>query len=105
MAILGTLVDRQTVSRAGDAGTTTHRVALTTLAHSLPATNPETAFVHLRSIEALAGVPAVGVRPFLLGGNASILTLGYEYAPGATGVSAATLMFDIVALVYHSIIR
>ena len=101
MSILGTLIDKTTVSRAGDAGTTSQRVGLATLAHSLPATNPETIFINLRSIEAVAaaGVPVV---PFGLGGNASILTLGYAYQ---SNVSAPTTSFDVVAMVFHSVIR
>lgn len=101
-SILGTLVDKQTVSRAGDAGTTGGNVGLSTLAHSLPATNPEASFVNLRSIQAIAaGAPPVP-QPFILGGNASLLTLGYAFN---SGVSAPTIMFDVIATVYHSVIR
>jgi hypothetical protein len=101
MAILGTLVDRQTVSRAGDAGTTAVGTGLTTLPHSLPATNPEAVFVNLRSIEAV-GPGGRQVDPFVLGGNASLLTLGYRYA---SQISAPTIMFDVVSTVWHSIVR
>jgi hypothetical protein len=104
MAILGTLVDRTTVSRAGNAGTTTHRVELTTLAHSLPATNPEAIFVNLRSVEAVAGAQVGTLRPFGLAGNASLATLGYEYG-GLSVISVPTVMFDVISVVYHSVIR
>ena len=102
MPILGTFIDRTTVSRAGDAGTTAHNVGLPTLAHSLPATNPEAVFVNLRSVEATALGATPILRPFGLGGNASLTTIGYEYV---SGVSVPTLMFDVVAVVFHSIIR
>ena len=101
MPILGTLVDRTTMSRVGDAGTTAVGTGLTTLAHSLPATNPEAVFVNMRSIEAI-GPNGRQVDPFILGGNASLLTLGYRYA---SQVSAPTLMFDVVAVVFHSVVR
>lgn len=101
MSILGTLIDKTTASRAGDAGTTSQRVGLTTLAHSLPATNPESIFVNLRSVEGVAGV-SMTPKVFALGGNASLSTIGYEYQ---SGVSAGTIMYDVVAVVYHSIIR
>lgn len=103
MAILtgGTLVDRSTISRAGDAGTTSQRVELTTRAHSLPATNPEFQIVNLRSVEGVAGYSQTP-KPFALGGNASLATTGFEYA---SGVSAGTIMFDLVNVVVHSIVR
>lgn len=101
MAILGTYIDKTTVSRAGDAGTTSQRVSLTTLAHSLPATNPDASFVNLRSIEAVAAA-AVPVTPFVLGANASLLTLGYAFQ---SNVSAPTTMFDVVSCLFHSLIR
>lgn len=101
MSILGTLIDKQTVSRAGDAGTTSQRVGLATLAHSLPATNPEAVFMCLRSVEGVAGVSQTP-KLIGLGGNASILTIGYEYQ---SGVSAGTILFDVIAAVFHSVIR
>lgn len=101
MSILGTLIDKTTVSRAGDAGTTAVGTGLTTLAHSLPATNPEAVFVNLRSIEAV-GPLGRQVDPFVLGGNASLLTLGYRYA---SQISAPTIMFDVISAVFHTIIR
>lgn len=101
MAILGTLIDKQTVSRAGDAGTTAQHVGLATLAHSLPATNPESVFLQMRSVQDVGGVSQTP-KPFQVGGNASLLTIGYDYA---SGVSAGTIMFDVVAVVYHSVIR
>jgi hypothetical protein len=101
VAILGTFIDRQTVSRAGDAGTTAQNVGLATLAHSLPATNPEAVFINLRSVQGAGGV-AEKPQPFGLGGNASILTIGYAYQ---SGVSAPTIMFDVIAQVFYSTIR
>lgn len=101
MSILGVLIDKTTVSRLGDAGTTAQHVGLATLAHSLPATNPEAVFVNLRSVQDTAGVAQVP-NAFCLGGNASLLTLGYGYQ---SGVSAPTIMFDVIAQVFYSPIR
>ena len=101
MAILGTFIDKQTVSRAGDAGTTGGNVGFITLSHSLPATNPEQVSVNLRSIQSGLGTN-VPVQAFGLGGNASILTIGYFYQ---SGVSAPTMMFDVFARVFYSTIR
>lgn len=101
MPILGTFIDRQTISRVGDAGTTAQNVGLATLAHSLPATNPEAVFINLRSVQGAGGVAEVP-NPIGLGGNASILTIGYAYQ---SGVSAPTIMFDVIAQVFYSTIR
>jgi hypothetical protein len=105
MAILGTLIDRTTVSRAVDAGTTVQNVGVTSLAHSLPATNPEAVFINVRSVEAINSTRAVFVRPFGMGGNASLTTFGYEFSPGLTGASCGVVLFDVIAVVFHSIIR
>lgn len=99
MAILGTFIDRQTVSRVSDGLSQT--VALATLNHSLPATNPEMVLPILRSVEAanvIQAVPAV----IGLGGNASILTIGYAIGSAA---SCPTISFDVVAQVFYSTIR
>lgn len=103
MAILGTYIDKQTITRAGTSGTTAAgaHVVLTTLAHSLPATNPEAVFVAIRSID--GGVDSGVVTPFVLGGNASLLTLGYRAAVSSASLPA--IMSDIFAMTFHSIIR
>lgn len=100
MAILGTLIDKKTISRVGDdlKGVTT-----ATTAHSLPATNPEILLPVVRSYAEMAGngtngLPAV----FALGGNASISTVGYAMA---SCVSCPTVMYDLVAMVFHSVIE
>lgn len=100
MAILGTLIDKQTVSRAGDGLT---GVTLTTLSHSIPATNPDTVIPVLRSVQAVGGNGA-NALPVLLGhgANASLLTVGFAM-PSA--VSCATILYDVVAFSFHSIIR
>ncbi len=98
MAILGTYIDKTTVSRVGDGlfGVTLAH----TLAHSLPATNPEMVLPILRSVAQIGAQPSIALLG--LGGNASILTVGY--AVGSTA-SCPTLMFDVFAQVFHSIIR
>lgn len=97
MAILGTYIEKQTISRAGDA---LSGVTVATLAHSLPATNPEFILINLRSTQEQGHVPGVNVLG--LGGNASILTVGYRVSSTA---SAPVLMYDIFAGIFHSIIR
>lgn len=103
MSILGNLVDIRTASRVGDdlAGLT-----LATFAHSLPATNPEVVIPVLRSIEDTAEDGGMLCNPavFGLGGNASILTVGY-HAGSVSAVSFGTIMFDLLAIVFHSAIR
>lgn len=97
MAILGTYIDRALNTRAGDdlAG-----VTLTTLAHSL-ATAPDAVIPVLRSI---AGVGDLNVFPKLLAlrGNGSLNTIGFA-AP--TGVSTATIDFEVLSFTFHSKIR
>lgn len=108
MAILGVLVDRTTVSRAGNAGTTSVNIGLSTLAHSLPATNPEAVFINLRSVEGIALFGQQVPQIFALGGNASLLTIGTNYqvpAVAASAVSAPTLMYDCISEIFHSIVR
>lgn len=99
MAILGTYVDRTTVSRAGDA---LRGVTMATLSHSLPATNPEMVLPILRSMQVLASgrnqVSLLG-----LGGNASIATIGY--ASGGGAASCPVVMFDVFSTVFYTLIR
>lgn len=99
MAILGTYVDRTTVSRAGDA---LAGVTLATLSHSLPATNPEMVLPILRSVEDLAGSQAP-ISLLGLGGNASIATIGY--AAASVAASCPTVMFNVYSTVFYSLIR
>ncbi len=100
MSLLGTLIHQTTVSRAGDdlSGAT-----FATLAHSLPATNPEILLPIMRSVEAVGGNGSNGLLKLLgLGGNASLATIGYAMA---SCVSAPTVMYDVLAIVFHSMIR
>lgn len=105
MSILGTLVDKQTVSRAGDSGTNVQQISLTTLNHSLPATSPEAAWANLRSVQAIGTQGPRTPQPLILGGNASLLTLGYAIDGISSTLSVPTIMFDVVCQVYHTIIR
>lgn len=97
MAILGTLVDKQTVSRAGDdlSGLTTG-----TLSHSLPATNPEMFLPVIRSIQAQGHNPHIAV--LAVAANASLLSVGYRVSSTA---SCPTVMYDVFAAVFHTMIR
>lgn len=96
MAILGKLIERQLVSRAGD---DLSGVTLATLAHSLE-TNPETVLVQHRSIQEVGHQP----NPQLLGvgGNASIATIGYAVPSTA---SCPTVYFEALAIYWHSTVR
>ena len=76
-------------------------MTLATLPHSLPATNPETVLPVLRSVESAMNVQ--GPTLFGLGGNASILTIGYS--GGLSTTSFPTVMFDVLAKVFYSTIR
>jgi hypothetical protein len=96
VAIIGTLIDKTTVSRAGDALV---GVTLATLAHSLPATNPTIVLPVLRSVQGIAAQAPVQVLG--LGGNASIATIGFAAASAA---STPTVMFDVYTAVVHSLI-
>ena len=97
MAILGTLIDKQTISRAGDA---LSGVTVGTLSHSIPATNPEMFLPILRSSQEQGHIPAI--QPMGLGGNASILTIGFRV--GSTA-SCPTILYDAFAVVFYSTIR
>lgn len=98
MAILGTLVDLQTVSRAGDGfpGGITYLTA----SHSLPATNPEWVCPVLMSVQEV-GVNAA-VVPVGLGGNASIATWGVR---GSSAVTFGTVACRLLCQVFYSTIR
>ena len=100
MAILGTFVDRATISRAGDDlnGTT-----VGTLAHSLPATNAELFVPVMQSLQ--GGIQGRNFMSLLgVGSNASILTIGYS-SGSITTASCPTVSFVVLAGVLHSIIR
>lgn len=99
MSILGILIDKQSHTREGDA---LRGAAYVTLAHSLPATNPEVVIPVMRSIE-IVGNGTRGTPKILgLGGNASTLTIGYMNSSNA---SCLTIAYDILAIVFHSSIR
>ncbi len=97
MAIFGSFWDRALASRAGDG---LRGVTLTTLAHSLPATNPEIIVPVMRSIEGIGHQP----NPSLLAlrGNASLNTIGFAVPSTA---SCPTIEYEVVSAVLHSIIR
>lgn len=97
MAILGHLIDKTTVSRAGNASWGTQYFSL---AHSLPATNPELVLCVLRSAQEVGA--AAGVSLLGLGGNASLATYGIY---GASAASSPTLLFDVYSWVFYSTIR
>jgi hypothetical protein len=98
MSILGVLIDKTTVSRVGDA---LGGVTYSSYSHSLPATNPEMVLPIMRSVE--PSMDCNGLPIFMgLGGNASLMTVGYACA---SCVSCPTIMFDVVAMVFHSVIR
>lgn len=97
MSIFGTFVDRQLGTRVGDG---VSGVALTTMAHSLPATNPEIFLVGMRSVQAVGVQSAIGLLG--LRGNASLNTVGFAISSSA---STPTIEFEGVAAVLHSIIR
>lgn len=100
MAILGRYWDKQVASRVGDnlSGVTTG-----TLAHSLPATNPELFLPIFNSIAAVGGNNVPGTPQLLaVGGNASILTIGFI---GGSAPSFPTIAFTVHAAVIHTYIR
>ena len=98
MAILGKLIDKQTISVAGGSS---DGVELLNYAHSLPATNPEMVLPNLRSIELVAADGSNGLPMVCgLGGNASQATVAIVMASAA---SVPTVMFDLYAVVWHSI--
>lgn len=97
MAIFGQFWDRQLGTRAGDG---VSGIALTTMAHSLPATNPEIFIPVMRSQQGIGVQSAVT----LLGqrGNASLNTIGFAISSSA---STPVLEFEGISAVLHSIIR
>lgn len=101
MSILGTLVDKHTVSRVGDA-----LIGLTfaSVIHSLPATTPETVVPVLQSMQA-----NMGASPVLLGvgGNQSVSTIGIATPTtfGSVVGSMPTISYNVIASVFHSLIR
>lgn len=104
MSILGSYIDSQLVSHAG-VGLASAALELTTLAHSLPATNPEVVEIHLVSLEdtVAAGI-GVNSTPFSPGGNASLLTLGWAVG-SASAASIGITLARVVARVYHTVVR
>src|SRR3990167_8038067 len=98
MAILGTFVDIQTVSRVGDDLT---GLTVGTLFHSLPATTPEAVMLQLRSVQAV-GLGGVNPMPLYVAGNQSMLSIGFNVP---SNVSCPTVMYDRYAMVFHSQIR
>ena len=99
MAILGKLVDRYTASRAGDA---LKGVTVVTAPHSLPATNAEVMIPVIKSIEEnLAGIPVF--IPLAVGSNASLSSIGW--ASTNSTASMPTIYYDIISVVFHSIVR
>lgn len=97
MAIFGTFWDRQLGTRAGDG---VSGIALTTMAHSLPATNAEIFIPVMRSQQGIgvqSAVTLLGLR-----GNASLNTIGFAISSSA---STPTVEFEGVSAVLHTIIR
>ncbi len=67
------------------------------------AEHPEVLLPIMRSVQAVAGNGSNGLPELLgLGGNASIATIGYAMA---SCVSCPTVMYDVLAIVFHSVIR
>ncbi len=97
MAIFGSLFDRTLQSRAGD---DLSGVTLTTVPHSLPATNPEILLTQLRSVAEIGHQPAVVMMG--LRGNASLNTVGF--AVSSTG-SCPTVEYEVISAVLHTMIR
>ena len=101
MSILGTLIDRHTVSRGGDL---LKGVTVASYAHSLPATQGEVGFAAIRSIEELGSGSGSGqLDIFVVGSNASLSSVGYRGA--FSNASTPAIMADIVQIVFHSTIR
>lgn len=92
MAILGTLIDKA-------ASTTLTGVTLTTLPHSLPATNPELMAIQLRS----ANTATAAGNLVAVGGNASILTVGLQAASVSLGSNLS--FFDVYSFIFQSVMR
>ena len=101
MSILTHLVDRHTVSRAGDLN---KGVTVVSYAHSLPATQGEVGFAAIRSIEEMGTGSGQGqIDMFVVGSNASLSSVGYRGA--FSNASTPAIMADIVQIVFHSLIR
>lgn len=96
MPILGHLMDRQIVTRAAD---NLVGVTMSTLNHSLPATNPQSILLNLRSVEEIdiQGNPALFAQ-----GNASLITIGYAAPSSAT---CPTVEFEALGVVWHSLVQ
>lgn len=104
MAILGSLVESVLISHAG-AGRASAGINLITLSHSLPATNPEIVETHLVSLENVtAGDGATNHIPFGVGGNASILTVGWQSGHNSS-ISIGITTARVIARVYYSTVR
>lgn len=99
MAIFGTLWDRQLGTRAGDG---VSGVALTTMAHSLPATNPEIFIGVMRSVQGANVGPQIAVGLLAQRGNASLNTIGFAISSSA---STPILEFEGISAVLHSLVR
>lgn len=99
MAVFGTFWDRTLSTRAGDAVVS---LALTTLAHSLPATSPEIAIPVMRSQQAITGSSIPAVTMLALRGNASLNTVGFMVSSSA---SNPIIEFELVSAVLHTIFR
>lgn len=101
MAILGTWVDKHSVTRGGDANKgVTHGTA----AHSLPATNAEFIWAAVRSLEGLGTGSGQGqLDVWVTGSNASLSTWSVRGAFSNASTPAAA--FDIYSVVWHSLVR
>lgn len=100
MAILGVLIDKASNTRAADA---LAGVTLTTLAHSLPATNAEARIPVVRSVQAGSGFGVAVCQLLALGGNASLNTIGF--ASTESTASCPTIYYDIISMVFHTAVR
>lgn len=98
MAIFGSLWDRTLQTRAADG---LRGVTLTTVPHSLPATNPEILVPVLRSVQEFAYPVNVGLLG--LRGNASLNTVGFAPAPSAA--TCPTVEYEVISAVLHTIIK
>lgn len=102
MAIFGTWWDRQLGTRAGD-DLSAGGVTMTTVAHSLPATNPEVMICQMVSHAAVPTTYILGrITMFGMRGNASLNTVGFV---GGTAASTPTVSFEVYSSVLHSKIR
>jgi len=100
--IFGTFWDRQMGTRAGD-DLSAGGVTLSTVAHSLPGTNPEVMIAQMISQSAVPTTYVLGrIGLFGIRGNASLNTIGFS---GGTCASSPTLAFEIYSAVLHTVIR